>query len=87
MMGPQRSPWTSSSTSATRYFSTLGNGDSLLPYQAVVAQLTGVLDVGQPEHHLLQSFERVEAEMPESGMPEPWLLCAPHRQAYWLLHL
>ena len=60
---------------------------SLLPDQAAVTQLTCVLDMRQPSHHLLQPTKSVEAEMAIPGMPQARLLRVPCSQANGLLHL
>ena len=59
----------------------------LLPGQAAVTQLPCMLDVGQHSDHLLQPTEHIETEVAEPGMPRPWLLGVPRRQAHRLLHL
>ena len=86
VIGPQRSPWTSSRVSITRYFAVFGN-DNLLCFLARQLSHTYVLDVRQPSHHLLQPTKSVEAEMSIPGMPQPRLLRAPCSQADGLLHL
>ena len=86
MIGLQRSPWTSSRVSITRYFAVFGN-DNLLCFLARQLSHTYVLDVRQPSHHLLQPTKSVEAEMSIPGMPQPWLLHAPCSQADGLFHL
>jgi hypothetical protein len=43
--------------------------------------------VWHPVHHLPEPPQRVEAEVPKPGVPQPWLLRALRRQAHRLLDL